>query len=34
VDREPLANDGYQPLVAAESKLLSRLADDIAAGLK
>lgn len=34
VDREPLEKDGYQPLVAAESKLLSRLADDIAKALK
>lgn len=34
VDREPLETDGYQPLVAAQSKLLSRLADDIANGLK
>jgi uncharacterized lipoprotein YmbA len=34
VDREPLAADGYAPLVAAQSKLLSRLADDIANGLK
>jgi uncharacterized protein len=33
-DREPLEKDGYQPLVAAESRLLSRLADDIAKGLK
>jgi uncharacterized lipoprotein YmbA len=33
VDREPLAADGYAPLVAAQSKLLSRLADDIAKGL-
>lgn len=33
VDREPLAADGYQPLVAAQSRLLSRLADDIAKGL-
>lgn len=30
VDREPLEGDGYQPLVAAQSKLLSRLADSIA----
>lgn len=29
VDREPLASDGYDSLVAAQSKLLSRLADDI-----
>ena len=34
VDREPLEADGYQPLVAAQSKLLSRLADDIAKGLR
>lgn len=34
VDREPLAADGYQPLVAAQSRLLSRLAGDIAKGLK
>jgi len=34
VDREPLASDGYQPLVAAQSRLLSRLADDIAAALR
>lgn len=34
VDREPLESDGYQPLVAAQSRLLSRLADDIAASLK
>jgi len=33
VDREPLEADGYQPLVAAQSKLLSRLADDIAKSL-
>lgn len=33
VDREPLAADGYAPLVAAQSKLLSRLAADIAKGL-
>lgn len=33
-DREPLAADGYQPLVAAQSRLLSRLADDIAASLR
>jgi uncharacterized lipoprotein YmbA len=30
VEREPLEADGYQPLVAAQSKLLSRLAADIA----
>jgi uncharacterized lipoprotein YmbA len=34
VDREPLASDGYPALVAAQSKLLSRLADDIAKGCK
>lgn len=34
VDREPLESDGYQPLVAAQSRLLSRLADDIAKGLR
>ena len=34
VDREPLSADGYQPLVAAQSTLLSRLAADIARGLK
>lgn len=34
VDREPLDADGYQPLVAAQSKLLSRLADDIASSLR
>jgi uncharacterized lipoprotein YmbA len=34
VDREALESDGYQPLVAAQSRLLSRLADDIAKGLK
>lgn len=34
VDREPLESDGYQALVAAQSRLLSRLADDIAASLK
>ena len=34
VDREPLAADGYQPLVAAQSRLLSRLADDIAKSLR
>lgn len=30
VDREPLEKDGYQPMVAAESRLLSRLAGEIA----
>ncbi len=34
VDREPLSADGYQPLVAAQSTLLSRLAADIARGLR
>lgn len=34
VDREPLGSSGYQPLVAAQSRLLSRLADDIAKRLK
>ena len=34
VDREPLQADGYQPLVAAQSKLLSRLAGDIATNLR
>lgn len=34
VDREPLETDGYQPLVAAQSRLLSRLAADIAGGLR
>jgi uncharacterized protein len=34
VDREALEADGYQPLVAAQSRLLARLADDIARGLK
>lgn len=33
-DREPLESDGYQPLVAAQSRLLSRLADDIAKALR
>lgn len=33
IDREPLASDGYDALVAAQSALLSRLADDIAKGL-
>ena len=33
VDREALAADGYQALVAAQSRLLSRLAADIAARL-
>jgi uncharacterized lipoprotein YmbA len=34
VAREMLASDGYQALVAAESRLLSRLAEDIAAGMR
>lgn len=34
VDREALESDGYPALVAAQSRLLSRLAADIAAGLK
>lgn len=34
VDREPLTADGYPALVAAQSRLLSRLAADIAAGLR
>jgi uncharacterized lipoprotein YmbA len=33
VDREPLQNDGYPALVAAQSRLLSRLSADIAAGV-
>jgi len=32
-DREPLEADGYDALVAAQSRLLSRMADDIAAHL-
>lgn len=34
VDREALAGDGYPALVAAQSRLLSRLAADIAGALK
>ncbi|MCX6877295.1 MAG: PqiC family protein [Verrucomicrobia bacterium] len=34
VAREQLAADGYQALVAAQSRLLARLADDIAAGMR
>ncbi|MES2995519.1 MAG: PqiC family protein [Verrucomicrobiota bacterium] len=34
VDREPLENDGYPALVAAESRLISRLSETIAARLK
>lgn len=32
--REALEKDGYQPLVAAQSRLLSKMADDIAAVIK
>jgi uncharacterized lipoprotein YmbA len=32
--REVLERDGYQPLVAAQSRLLSRMADDIAAAMR
>lgn len=34
VDREPLAADGYAAMVAAQSRLLARLAESIAAGLR
>lgn len=34
VAREKLTADGYQALVAAQSRLLARLADDIAAGMR
>ncbi len=34
VAREALAADGYQPMVAAQSRLLARLAADIAAGMR
>ena len=34
IAREQLAADGYQALVAAQSKLLTRLAADIAAGMR
>ena len=34
VDREPLESDGYPAMVAAQSRLLSRLAADIAGALK
>jgi len=34
VDREPLAADGYAAMVAAQSRLLARLAENIAAGLR
>ena len=33
-DREPLAKDGYAPMVAAQSRLLARFAQDIASGLR
>ena len=33
-DREPLASDGYDAMVAAQSRLLERLADSIAVGLR
>jgi uncharacterized lipoprotein YmbA len=32
--KEPLEKDGYEPLVAAESRLLSRMADAIAASMR
>lgn len=34
VDEEPLESDGYAPLVAAESRLISRLSSAIAARLR
>ncbi len=34
VDREPLAADGYTAMVAAQSRLLARLADKIAGSLR
>ena len=34
VAREELKADGYQAMVAAQSRLLARLADDIAAGMR
>jgi uncharacterized lipoprotein YmbA len=34
VDREPLAADGYAPMVAAQSRLLGRLAQAIASELR
>ena len=34
VDREPLESDGYSAMVAAQSRLLARLAENIAAGLR
>lgn len=33
-DREPLDSDGYQAMVAAQSRLLGRLADNIAGALR
>jgi uncharacterized protein len=33
-DREPLASDGYNASVAAQSRLIGRLSDDIAASLR
>lgn len=33
IGREALERDGYQPLVAAQSRLLSRMADEIAASM-
>ncbi len=34
VDREALTSDGYAPMVAAQSRLLGRLAQSIASGLR
>lgn len=34
VDREPLASDGYNAMVAAQSRLLARMADKIAGSLR
>ena len=34
VDREALGSDGYGPLVAAQSRLLARLAAEIARGMR
>jgi uncharacterized lipoprotein YmbA len=34
IDREPLEKDGYAPMVAAQSRLLARLSQDIASGLR
>lgn len=34
VDREPLEKDGYPAMVAAQSRLLGRLSENIAAGLR